>query len=854
MVRMRGTAGAWVALAALWAAACGGDGGGGGAAGSGGGGGGTGGVGGGGGGGGDPFAVDECAAGTHECAPEADCIDTPGFYECACRAGYQGDGRSCEDIDECAALLDDCDPAAVCTNTPGTFTCACPPGMAGDGRSCDSEWTAVSAGQYHACAIRVDRSLWCWGHNTSGQVGTGTTDPVYLRPAAAGSASDWTAVSAGGSFTCALNDTGRILCWGTNSLGQLGDGTTTGRANPTLVTGGVTEWTALDVGATHACAIRQGGALSCWGSNNRGQVGDNTTENRTQPTPVGADAWIAVSAGSEFTCAVRADHTLWCWGLNTSRQLGDNTSVTSRATPAQEATLAADWASVSAGNGYACGVKQDGTRWCWGTNTLGQAGNGAPSTTVIAQPQVADMETDWVALDAGDLAACARRADGSLRCWGDGSLGQTGQPGAEGPLGSPAQVGADTDWLSVTSGLRFACGIQQGGRLSCWGSASRGALGIGSSSDRAEPTPVGADTDWTRVDVQLDDGCGIRGTGDLYCWGRNVYGHLGDGTTLTRVAPAQVAAGKTWKRVALGRTHTCGIADEGGVDVPLCWGWDNNGELGNGAGVTNQLTPAPVVVPGGGAPWIAIAAGYNHTCAVRQDGTLWCWGRNASGQLGDGTTTARAQPTQALPAGATDWIDVAAAGDFTCGLRATGALFCWGVNNNAQLGLGHTNTPVSTPTQVGADAYAALDVSANHGCAVTAGGALRCWGRNANGELGLGNSVGPVLAPAAVGADTDWVRPFLGQGLSTCALKASGALYCWGLGSYGQLGLDSLTSFTTPQLVPSVEPWQSASLGNEHACGVSAGGRLLCWGASNYAQLGGGLPFLATPAGVLDPE
>jgi alpha-tubulin suppressor-like RCC1 family protein len=352
----------------------------------------------------------------------------------------------------------------------------------------------------------------------------------------------------------------------------------------------------------------------------------------------------------------------------------------------------------------------------------------------------------------------------------------------------------------------------------------------------------------------MDDGCAIHATGELSCWGRNAFGNLGDGTMVSHAVPVTVGAGKTWLRVALGRTHACGIATDNNVNGVYCWGTEVNQELGNGVAVMNQLTPTLITAtPGNTSPWKEIVAGLNHTCALREDGTVWCWGRNATGQLGDTTTTVRPDPKQVLPAGAADWTAIAASGEFTCGLRAGGALWCWGRNDVGQLGAGDIVSPVATPKQVGAATYTAVSAGANHACAVATDGTLWCWGRNANGELGLGNAVGPVLVPTQVGTDADWLRPSLGQGLSTCATKTSGDLYCWGVGSYGQLGGGNLASFNKPQKVSSVTPWAAVAVGNEHACGLGSDGRLSCWGASNFAQLGSGVPFVSTPTPVLSP-
>ncbi|HRI64102.1 MAG TPA: EGF domain-containing protein [Polyangium sp.] len=801
---------------------------------------------------GDPFAKDECALGLDDCADNADCLDTPGFYECVCKPGFSGDGKTCTDIDECGKLTNDCDPNALCTNTDGGFTCACAAGFVGDGKTCAATYLAVSAGTYHACAVRSDKTLWCWGLNTSGQAGTGTGDAIFLRPAQAGGASDWKAVSSGAASTCALSELGRISCFGTNSSGQLGDGSTTTRTTPTPIAGDMSDWTSISAGSTHVCALRADGSLYCWGSNTRGQIGDGTTNNAILPTLVSAGPWVAVSAGTDFTCGLRMDHTLWCWGLNTSRQLGDTTT-TQRMTPTQEITMATDWAAIGAGNAYTCAMKMDGTRYCWGTNSLGQGADG--TTTGITMPKACDMETDWgTNIELGDLLGCAQKKTGALYCWGDGSSGQTGLPGDESPKLAPAQVGQATDWISISSGFRFTCGVRQSGELHCWGANARAAAGMGFVADRLDPTNVSADTDWERVDVQLDNGCGLRTGGNLYCWGRNAFGHLGDGTNITRVAPTPIGAGKVWTRVALGRTHTCAIASEGGgTPAPYCWGLDGNQELGNGSTVTNQLTPMPVTpTTGNTSPWLEIAAGFNHTCAVRQDGTLWCWGRNASGQLGDGTTTTRPDPKQVILPDPLGWLDVHASGDFTCGMRTGGELYCWGTNTVGQLGQMDTMSPVSSPKLV-PGTFANVDVSANHVCGVRVDGTLWCWGRNASGELGMGNTASPVLGPTQVGTGTNWQRPYLGQGTSMCATQMDGSLHCWGTGSFGQLGLGNTSSFTSPQKVPNLDTWKSASIGVEHTCGITQGGKLACWGASYYAQLGGGVPFISTPTRIVDP-
>ena len=791
--------------------------------------------------------VDECALGTSNCPGNSACVDTADFYRCECNPGFKQDGQNCIDIDECAALLSDCAPSASCTNTVGGFTCACPAGFSGDGKSCTPIYTKVSAGSAHACAIRSDQTLWCWGLNQSGQLGVGTSDVGSTRPVSASDAKDWLDVALGQSFSCALEAPGSIACWGSNSYGQIGDGTAKSRPVPTPVQGGLTDFVSFDAGSSHVCAIRSDGSLYCWGHNKDGQLGVGSNADASSPTLVSAGPWTSVSAGADFSCAVRSDHSLWCWGLGSSRQLGNGQKVSSNV-PIQEGTNGLDWSTVAAGNGFTCALKMNGARWCWGTNYAGQAGNGAFAD--VTTPTQVDMDATWSAIATADAAGCGLRA-GALSCWGDGSVGQTAQPGAETISNVVTPAGAESDWKVVAGGSRFFCGLRQGGRLSCWGSATRGATGLGYSSDRASPSPVGSDLDWSAVQVQTDDGCGIHATGKLSCWGRNIAGEIGDGTTTTRPTPVDVGAGKTWKRVGVGRTHSCGIANDGGADAMYCWGSDNYGEAGNGAGSTPSLTPAPIAAsPGNSSPYADLAVGSSHTCAIRADKSLWCWGRNNYGQLGDGTTSNQSAPTQV--GAATDWASITTAGETTCGLRSGGILWCWGRNDNGQLGLGLPDAQLSAPAQL-SGSWSFASMGSTHGCAVSTTGSLWCWGRNTSGELGFGNTMSPVSIPAQVGMSATWLSVATGISATTCALDASGDVYCFGSGSYGQLGSGAYASATSPQKIASGGGFSAIAVGSDHGCAIRQSGELTCWGASYAAQLGATAPFVSTPTLLASP-
>jgi alpha-tubulin suppressor-like RCC1 family protein len=198
-----------------------------------------------------------------------------------------------------------------------------------------TDWAAVAAGAAgasHICAVRANGTLWCWGDNTYDQLGDGTTTGSPVPVQVSGHATDWAAVTVGGDHTCAVKTDHTLWCWGLNNDDQLGDGSTTERPVPVQVSGHATDWAAVTAGGIHTCAVKTDHTLWCWGDNTYGQVGDGSTTTRTVPVQVSGHAtdWAAVTAGLFHTCAVKTDGTLWCWGWNPDGQLGDGTTTSSQ--------------------------------------------------------------------------------------------------------------------------------------------------------------------------------------------------------------------------------------------------------------------------------------------------------------------------------------------------------------------------------------------------------------------------------------------------------------------------------------------------------------------------------------------
>ncbi|RJQ52684.1 MAG: hypothetical protein C4521_09665, partial [Actinobacteria bacterium] len=321
----------------------------------------------------------------------------------------------------------------------------------------------------------------------------------------------------------------------------------------------------------------------------------------------------------------------------------------------------------------------------------------------------------------------------------------------------------------------------------------------------------------------------VRSDGTAWAWGRNSYGQLGDGSLTSRSSPVQVSTETSWRAMSGGYGHSLGLKQDGSL---WGWGYDRYGQLGDGANVTVRYTPVQVA---GGAKWRSVDAGYNYTAAIRSDGTLWSWGRNDYGQLGDGTTTDRNSPVQVEPG--TTWLAVCAGDTHTVAIRGDGTVWAWGGNSYGQLGDG-TVTNRAIPTQVGsATSWRAIAAGVSHTIAVRADGTAWGWGRNNHGQLGDGTTTNRP-APVQIGG-TGWMEVEAGYE-HTVGLKGDGTVWAWGGNSFGQLGTGTTIDGLYPGQVGIDFDWGAIGAGYEHTSGIKSDGTLWSWGRNDYGQLGDG--------------
>ncbi|RMF18662.1 MAG: hypothetical protein D6761_02095, partial [Candidatus Dadabacteria bacterium] len=329
-------------------------------------------------------------------------------------------------------------------------------------------WTSISVGETHACALRADRSMWCWGANESGQLGVSSAAlPATSVPRAVTVASVWTTAAAGHHHTCAIKATGSLWCWGLNVFGEVGTGATGVEIAPTQLPG---SWRSVCANRWHSCGIDSTDTAWCWGYNPDGRLGSGDTANHATPVSVATGTtWQQIACGGAHTCGLATDGSVLCWGGNSDGQV----SGTGNALTPRPVALPTTATAVAAGGRHSCARLSDGSVYCWGNGASGQRGTTPGSVTMPARY---GFGGNAVTLAAGGLHTCLIDSAGALFCSGDplsGALGFRPLPPSGGlPLASvttPTQTGSESAWRDIAAGSTASCGIRDAGTLWCWG-------------------------------------------------------------------------------------------------------------------------------------------------------------------------------------------------------------------------------------------------------------------------------------------------------------------------------------------------------------------------------------------------
>ena len=642
--------------------------------------------------------------------------------------------------------------------------------------------TEIAAGRYHALAVKSDGTVWSWGENIYGQLGNGNTTNRSI-PVQVQNLTGAKTVSAGMYFSLAAKQDGNVAAWGYNAYGQLGDGTTTTRHVP--VNTSILNVKNVAAGGSHSTALKADGTIWTWGNNSYGQLGDGTTTKKTTPSQViGLSNITGIAARNLVSAALKQDGTLWAWGRNSNGQLGDGTT-TDRFTPVMVSNLTGV-KNVGLGVFHSLAIKQDGTVWSWGYNAYGQLGD--DSTTQSATPVQAQSLTGVVVVSGGYYHSVALKSDGSVWAWGSNHEDQLGTGGTANSR-NPRQMN-NLSGTVIAAGSYHNLVVKPDGAVWAWGNNTYGQLGDGTTVDKYIPAKVNNLNNVVKLSGRYLFSLALKSDGTVWGWGSNLYGQLGDGTVdNNRSTPVQVSNLTNVIAISTGYFHSLALKSDGTV---WAWGRNANYQLGDGTSI-DRCTP---IMVNGLSNVIAISGGRTFSLALKNDGTVWAWGYNGYGQLGDGTTTQRKTPVQV--SNLTGVAAIAAGYYYSVALKQNGTVWAWGQNDQGQLGDG-TTTDRCIPGQVSSiSSIVAITTNESHSLATKSNGTIWAWGRNSSGQLGDGtftSTTVPVQVnhPGNVGTTitTGWRHSML--------LQPDGNIWVWGFNCYGQLGIPGCFDYyTTP--------------------------------------------------------
>ncbi len=887
----------------------------------------------------------------------------------------------------------------------------------------------VSGGSYHSLALSSSGAVYAWGWNGSGQLGNGTTAdshiPVAVKVVGTPMAGkNITQISAGGSFndghSLARASDGTVYAWGRGVYGQLGNGTTTDSNVPVAVKTVGTPMAAktitqISAGAGHSLALASDGTVYAWGQNTYGQLGNNVTTNSSSPvavqttgTPMAGKSIVNIAAGGYHSLALADDGTVYAWGYNPTGQLGNGATVDSRTPVAVKATgtpmAGKNIIKIAAGVHNSLALASDGTVYTWGRGEFGQLGNGTTtdSNIPVAVKTVGTpmASKTIIGISGGPAYMLAVDSNGKVYGWGrnaNGQLGSLSHTDSSVPVAS--QIPAGKSIIQVSAGGwdgSHSLALTHDNIVYGRGRNSNGQLGNNSTSDSlaavvaqlnlmdtpSTPTQVVVESgnakatiswqspvvtggksivgyvlryrtigavDWTTVDVaatvtshaitgltndqiyqtqvaaktatgtgdfssivlatphakptitnvspaigpvaggqnvtitgtnfmpkgkkivQTANGSGyslaLASDGTVYAWGQNNYGQLGNGTTTDSNVPVAVKTvgtpmeGKKIIQVSTKIWYSLALASDGTV---YAWGLNGSGQLGDGT-ITHSSTPVAVKTigtPMEGKTIVGIAAGASHSLALASDGKIYVWGGNAYGQFGNGVTTTSsvvpvAVKTVGTPMDNKKIIQIHAGYYHSLALASDGTVYAWGQNTYGQLGnntMINANAPVSVQTigtPMAGKIIIQLAAGNSQSVALASDGTIYAWGWNMYGQLGNGTTVDTRIPVAVKVTGTPMAGKVIAQvaasNAHTLAVASDGTVYDWGWNQYGQLGNNTTTNSSVPVAVQTTgTPMvgkvisQVTSGGSANSLALASDGTMYTWGWGQHGQLGNG--------------
>ncbi|MFH0889283.1 MAG: hypothetical protein V1871_08770 [Planctomycetota bacterium] len=642
-----------------------------------------------------------------------------------------------------------------------------------------------------------------------------------------------------------------------------------------------TDWSTISVGVSHVLGLKKDGSLWAWGENRYGQLGDGTIDNRVEPVRIGTENnWSCISAGDEYSLAIKTDGSLWAWGCNDDGQLGNdglgNETINKRKLRPIHVDTDNDWVEVVAGYDQTYARKKDGSLWGWGRNLFGELDDGTEVTG--RKPVRIGIDNDWAGI-LGEKAAY--KSDGSIWVWGFASREISNKDEYVSVIATPTEVAQINNISSISIGARHVVAIKQDGSLWAWGSNVHGQLGDGTYLNKTSLIRIGTDNDWKSVTAGgYDWTMALKTNGTLWAWGLNHEGRLC--RPFIQKSPIRIGRDNDWKKISACEEYSLAIKNNGSL-----WYWGalwGEGDIWDSGTIGNRNAPFKLDIEPFNVRWVDVLAVWLRGEAIRDDGSLWGWGFNREGQLGDGTTDFRTMPVRIGVDN--NWLVVESSYYYTIALKKDGSLWGWGFY---WTGFVHTPKSATIPSRIGTENDWS---SISTGTALKKDGTLwllsahnenKDWKRfelnksehhwsaiksvgdtalliEVNGTLWkMSYASRPPYQPLfkQVGADNDWIFATLGTvepgfvlfkpTLAFFAIKKDGSLWAWGDNRYGQLGDGTDKNRAEPIRIGMDNDWASVTVGSKHTIALKKDGSLWAWGINIEGQLGDGTAWQDTP-------
>jgi len=634
-------------------------------------------------------------------------------------------------------------------------------------------------------------------------------------------------ISVGLDHMLILKEDGTVWSVGINYSGECGTGDTEIVTELSQVTGllNVVQVIASD---NFSLALKSDGTVWAWGYNELGQLGIGSYTDSAIPVQINSMSFITqIAAGDAHGLALKTNGIVYSWGYNGYGQLGvDDIDIEMDADPSAVMEVS-DTVQISALLSNSMALEEDGSVWSWGAGESGQLGTGNYDDCYCAEQVVAVYDIEKIVV--GGSFAMALCDDGTVWSWGSNTCGKLGSGSEYDEEPYPVKITTLNSIADISAGYDHAAAVKYSGEVWTWGCNDNGELGNGSYFEESRPIQVNGIYDVEMVICANELSFVKTENGDLFGWGTNesIISGLFDGKPYIRVNPESTVLSNDFVEVASGSTFSIGLKSDGTV---WAWGINNFGQLGNG---TNIDSSQPVQVMNL-ANVVDVDAGNLHALALRSDGTVWAWGNNDYGQLGDGSFDEQRSPVQVEAL--SDVVQVEAGESHSLALISDGTVYAWGRNNHGQLGDGSktdSEVPIQTDTLT---SISYISAGTYHNLAVKSNGRVYAWGENGYGQLGNG-STADKSSPVSVTLLTSVSKVAAGYAHSL-ALKTDGSVYAWGDNSLGQGGFGSTTKKYLALKLSELSDISQIAVGEYHSMALTSDGLVYVWGTNEWGQLG----------------